>query len=641
MSPLSLVVAVVGALSFVPMPAGAVTPPAPASPTVEITDVATQDHPRLELTVAVTGLVDVETISDGLVVTEDGSPIEVTSVTPATSAGMQVILLIDGSGSMSGPPIEAARAAAHGFVDGLPPEVEIGVIGFGTLPERLQRPTLDRAAVHAAIDELEAEGETALYDSVRFAVRHFSADTSVRRLVLLSDGGDTVSLTTLDDAVLATQDVDVDVIELVTNESNRANLDGLATDDVVRSVSDPTLLSALYGEVAETLARQLVVTARSEASGPTRLGVSIETPVGAASAQTRVRLPDATVPSTRAPTPSSVAVTVGPSGSVPEAAATPALSETKSSSALPWAGATLVVGSLGLLILTLRSGPSRAEVVSARLQAATLVTSVPVDRRTWRDSVAGALERRGRLEQIESALRQAGMSTTPAELVATTVVGSIASGVVIGYLLHPVVGLLAAVLVPLVARAVVNRKIAKRRQQFVDQLPDVLQLIQSMLTSGFGLLQALKATSEQVAEPARSCFAQAMFAARSGRDITHALRDVADEMQSSDFDWVVTAIEINREIGGDLSTILASVADGVRERQRLRGQVRALTAEGRLSAWVMLALPPGVLAFSAMSNPEYVGRLFRGAGLVLLALAIALMAIGYFWMRRMINKVMG
>jgi tight adherence protein B len=207
-------------------------------------------------------------------------------------------------------------------------------------------------------------------------------------------------------------------------------------------------------------------------------------------------------------------------------------------------------------------------------------------------------------------------------------------------LVHPLVGLVAGALVPLVARGVVNRRIAKRRQQFVDQLPDVLQLIQSMLTSGFGLLQALKATSEQVAEPARSCFAQAMFAARSGRDITEALRDVADEMQSSDFDWVVTAIEINREIGGDLSTILASVAEGVRERQRLRGQVRALTAEGRLSAWVMLALPPGVLAFSAMSNPEYVGQLFRGAGLVLLTVAIMLMAIGYFWMRRMINKVM-
>jgi tight adherence protein B len=635
MSPLSFAVAMVGVVSLAPMDVGASPVATPIS--VEITDVGFDDHPTIDLTIAVTGLVDLSAVADGLAVTEDGAPIEVLSVAPATSAGMQVILLIDGSGSMSGAPIDAARTAAHGFVDGLPAEVEVGVIGFGTLPERLQRPTLDRSDVHEAIDRLGADGETALYDSVRYAVRHFSDDAVVRRLVLLSDGGDTVSLTTLDDAVRATQDVTVDVIELVTNESNRANLDGLATDDVVRSVTDPALLSSLYGEVAESFAQQLVVTAASESSGPTRIGVSVETPAGAVGSATRVRLPAATVPTTAVAAPTTVQA---PSTDAADDPVIASSSTGSDSTTRRLVGAVLVVAAVALLIVSLRSGPSKAELVSARLQATPSTTDRTPSQSTWRDSVAGALERRNRLDQLESALRRAGMTTTPAELVVTTVAAMVGVALVVGLLLHPVVGLLAAALVPLVARAVVNRRIAKRRAQFVEQLPDVLQLIQSMLTSGFGLLQALKATSEQVAEPARSCFAQAMFAARSGRDISDALRDVADEMQSSDFDWVVTAIEINREIGGDLSTILASVADGVRERQRLRGQVRALTAEGRLSAWVMLALPPGVLAFSAMSNPEYVGQLFRGAGLVLLVVAVTLMAIGYFWMRRMINKVM-
>lgn len=637
MSRLAVAVGVFGALSIVP---GVVSASPVVGPvTVEITDVAVEDHPVLDLTVAVTGLVDPETVADGLVVTEDGRPVEVVSITPATTAGMQVILLIDGSGSMSGVPIEAARSAAHGFVDGLPPEVEVGVIGFGSLPELLQRPTLDRTAVNEAIDRLAADGETALYDSVRYAVRHFSDDAAARRLVLLSDGGDTVSMTTLDDAVRATQDVTVDVIELVTNESNRASLDGLATDDVVRSVSDPALLSALYGEVAESFARQLVVRVRSVSDGPTRIGVRIDTPTGSVESEVRMRLPVSTAPSSPAPesTTTSPASAADPSVTVPVMTTAAPPSE---SGAQRIIGAALVVAALALLIVSLRSGPTKAELVSSRLQASTVPLAATPDRSTWRDSVAGMLERRDRLAQIESALRRAGMTTTPAELVATTAVAMVAALLVVGLLLHPALGLLVAAAVPLLVRAHVNRRIAKRREQFVEQLPDVLQLIQSMLTSGFGLLQALKATSEQVAEPARSCFAQAMFAARSGRDIAEALRDVADEMQSSDFDWVVTAIEINREIGGDLSTILASVADGVRERQRLRGQVRALTAEGRLSAWIMLALPPGVLAFSAMSNPEYVGQLFRGAGLVLLTVAVALMAIGYFWMRRMINKVM-
>jgi tight adherence protein B len=637
MSPLAFIAVMAGVLTVAPVGVGASPVVSPVS--VEIIDIGIEDHPQIDLTVTVTGLVDLAAVADDVVVTEDGQSLDVVSVAPATSAGMQVILLIDGSGSMSGAPIEAARTAAHGFVDGLPAEVEVGVIGFGSLPELLQRPTLDRAAVNEAIDRLDADGETALHDSVRYAVRHFSDDAVVRRLVLLSDGGDTVSITTLDDAIRATQDVTVDVIELVTNESNRASLDGLATDDVVRSVSDPALLSTLYDEVAASFSQQLVVTATSVSEGPTRVGVSIETSSGPVTSEARVRLPVANAPSSTVPA-STTTVMASPAESVPEVGATAAAVSESDSGARRFIGAALVVAALALLIISLRSGPTRAELVSSRLQASTITLAATPARSTWRDSVAGVLERRDRLEQIESALRRAGMGTSPAELVATTVVVMVVVALVLGLLLHPLVGLLAAAVVPLVVKSHVNRKIAKRREQFVEQLPDVLQLIQSMLTSGFGLLQALKATSEQVAEPARSCFAQAMFAARSGRDISEALRDVADEMQSSDFDWVVTAIEINREIGGDLSTILASVAEGVRERQRLRGQVRALTAEGRLSAWIMLALPPGVLAFSALSNPEYVGQLFRGAGLVLLAIAITLMAVGYFWMRRMINKVM-
>ncbi len=405
--------------------------------------------------------------------------------------------------------------------------------------------------------------------------------------MLLSDGGDTVSVSTLTDAVDATRSLTVDVVELVTDESNRANLDGLATEGDVRSISDPALLPALYEEIASSLSRQVIVHATSAATGRATLTVSIDTGGTVVEDSAPVRLPDVD-PVAATEVPTTTPETVAPPATTPEA--TVADPEADDSGATRWIGATLVIAALALFVLTLRSGPTRAEVVRGRLGAGSTAPEVH-PRRTLGAAIEDALERRGRLADLQGALRRAGMSTGPAELVVLTVVGMLLLFVILTVLVHPLLGLVVALLVPFVTRSIVRRRIAKRREAFIRQLPDVLQLIQSMLTSGFGLLQALKATSEQVAEPARSLFAQAMFAARSGRDISDALRDAATEMESSDFDWVVTAIEINRDIGGDLSTILASVAEGVRERQRLRGQVKALTAEGRLSAYVMLALP--------------------------------------------------
>ncbi|HEX6421801.1 MAG TPA: type II secretion system F family protein, partial [Acidimicrobiales bacterium] len=104
-------------------------------------------------------------------------------------------------------------------------------------------------------------------------------------------------------------------------------------------------------------------------------------------------------------------------------------------------------------------------------------------------------------------------------------------------------------------------------------------------------------------------------------------------MRSDDFDWVVGAIEINREVGGDLAAILDNVAETIRERQRLNRQVRALTAEGRISGWVLTALPPVLAAAMSVVNPDYLGRLGSGVGLVVVIGAAGLLAVGWVWMR--------
>jgi tight adherence protein B len=120
-----------------------------------------------------------------------------------------------------------------------------------------------------------------------------------------------------------------------------------------------------------------------------------------------------------------------------------------------------------------------------------------------------------------------------------------------------------------------------------------------------------------------------------GRDPSDALAAVADRMDSDDFSWVVSAIDINREVGGDLPAILDNVADTIRERQRVQRQIKALTAEGRISGYVLTALPPVLALILAALNPTYFSRLTSGGGAVLLIASAVLVVLGWLWMRRL------
>lgn len=109
-------------------------------------------------------------------------------------------------------------------------------------------------------------------------------------------------------------------------------------------------------------------------------------------------------------------------------------------------------------------------------------------------------------------------------------------------------------------------------------------------------------------------------------------------MDNEDFEWVARAISIHRELGGDLAEILDNVAKTIRERARLRAQVRALTAEGRLSGVILLALPFVVILATRIINPEYVGELTgTSLGQIMLFVALSLMAVGAFWIRRLVQ----
>ena len=610
--------------------AGAGPAGAQDAPPVEITSVETEGYPAVTAVVtAAPGLGGTGYAADAFEVFEDGRPIEA-AVERMPTSNLEVILVLDTSGSMEGAPLAAAREAASGFLDVLPPEVRVGVVGFGPTATLLAAPTADRAAVAGQLAGLTAAGETALYDAVVHATSQFSPEATDRAVVLLSDGGDTASSADLEQASAAAAGATVNVIELVTPESNRAAIDRLAAagGGTVSSAGDPTALADLYRAAARALANRYRITYTSTAHGTATLTVRLSTGAGVHEHRRRVALPAAPA-----------------AGSDPEGdtggAASPASGSGEARRSLVARGG-LAAGAgaffLALLALGLVALPGEGtrRLTAARLGATHAAANPPnLSQVTQRMANAAEqmLERRGRRQGLAAALEVAGISLRTGEYIVLAAAGSALTGLA-GLALAGPLGLLLGLAVgPLAAWSVVNVKADRRRSQFAELLPDNLQLLTSSVRAGYGLMQALDTLGREAAEPARSEFRRVMLEVRVGRDPGDAMRALAERMGSDDFDWVVGAIEINREVGGDLAAILDNVAETIRERQRLNRQIRSLTAEGRLSGWVLTALPPLLAAAMAVVNPDYLGRLRSGAGIVLVLAATGMLVIGWSWMR--------
>jgi len=190
-------------------------------------------------------------------------------------------------------------------------------------------------------------------------------------------------------------------------------------------------------------------------------------------------------------------------------------------------------------------------------------------------------------------------------------------------------------------RQLVNVMIARRRTAFTEQLPDLLQLTASSLQSGFSLAQGLDTVVREGARPASAEFARALSQARIGVDLTEALERVADRMDCSDLRWAVMAIRIQREVGGRLAEVLTTAVGTMRERAMLRRQVKALSAEGRMSAYILIALPVLVGGWLFISNRVYMRPLYTSpVGIAMLAMAMLLIGAGALWMRKVIKVEM-
>lgn len=177
----------------------------------------------------------------------------------------------------------------------------------------------------------------------------------------------------------------------------------------------------------------------------------------------------------------------------------------------------------------------------------------------------------------------------------------------------------------------------RRQVAFLAQLPDTLQLLASSLKAGYSLPQAIDTVVRQGQPPIAEQFHRALVENRLGVPMEDALERVAERLHSDDFSWVVMAIRIQRDVGGNLAELLTTVADTLRERERLRRQVQVLSAEGRLSGIILGALPVVFAAYLMVARPAYLRPMASPIGIVMVSAAVVLLVVGGIWVAKIVR----
>jgi tight adherence protein B len=217
------------------------------------------------------------------------------------------------------------------------------------------------------------------------------------------------------------------------------------------------------------------------------------------------------------------------------------------------------------------------------------------------------------------------------------------SALVLGLLLaaiaaSPFLGLIGMIVGFAIPIGVVWYKAGKRLKRFDNQLPDVLITVAASLKAGHSFRQGIQSVVEEGAEPAAKEFKRMLTETQLGKPMDDALGDLAGRVGSENLTFVVTAVTIQRQIGGSLAQLFDMVADTVRQRQQFARKIRSLTAMGRISAYVLVGLPFFIAAVVTLMNPTYIAPLFHSTGgHMLIGGGLGMMAVGSLMLKKIVS----
>lgn len=535
-----------------------------------------------------------------------------------------VTLLMDISGSMQGKPLEDAKAAAKIFIQRAEPADRIAVVSFSSTVNRVADFTDDKAQLNNAIDSLEAGGETAVYDALldsldagqREKIEHQS-------VILLSDGADTASKVSGDSAAesAGSLKIPVSAIALQSSAFNPAPIENIARrsgGQLLTVASSEALLGLYDGLAAELHNRyQVVFTSLTKKA---KAKVEIEAIAGGKNFKTAVTMPGRPRLNKVSGKPKNVA---GP----------------WVAAGLGFLAVFLLVVALGNLLLpsqnTLSKQLTYYDQLHGRKQADDKKSVVEQANQSLIEAIKQASIRYDFAAYAQAKLEQAGLPIKPYEYMAmhlTAVIAiSLLAALFTSSIFMALLFIAAGVVVPLL---LVEMMIERRKALFNDQLADTLDMLASSLRAGYGLQQAIVAAGREARPPTGPELTRVSNQVQMGMPLEDALDRMATRIGSPSFRWVVLAMAIHRETGGNLAEILDNLAASLRQRETMRRQIKALTAEGRLSAIILLALPflEGFVLFYL--NPGYMSMLVTTLpGVLMLTLALTLMGVGALWLR--------
>lgn len=578
----------------------------------------------------------------------DGEPVPATAE-PLADAGERIrrtaILAMDVSNSMArNNKFAEAKAAANAFLDEVPDDVYVGIVTFAGQVEVAQRPTQDTEAVRAVVDGLTLSRGTRLYDGLVETTKVIGAE-GARSVVVLSDGRNT-GPTPIEDATNAVSEaeVKVDVVALGQTPADTALLEELAEAGAgtVIPADDPAALSEVFAAEAEALARQILVTLTPDAALAGQEGsleVTFQVDGQPTSDEAFIAIPGG----------------AGAGGVGFDTDVRAVETETLISKELMFAGLAAAAVALVFMVVIAMGGASanqKQDAVDKSIEAYTrqgakklaAANRQPQNATVTQQAVAvaeGMLEGQKGIESaLAHRLEAAGLALKPAEWLLLhfgVAVGFGMAGLLLGggSVLWMLLGLFFGLAAPWAYLMFAQRR---RLSAFKGQLADTLQLMAGSLSAGMSLLQSVDTVVREGSDPIAGEFRRALVQSRLGVEIEDGLSDVAARMHSVDFEWVVMAIRIQRDVGGNLAELLNKVAETIREREYLERQVRTLSAEGRLSVWVLGGLPPAFVAYLAVANPTYLSPMFtHPLGWLMLGVSVVLLTVGIFWMTRLVK----
>ena len=601
-----------------------------AATATHVKDIDTGDYPTIRVTV-----VAPSASTSPPKLTENGSAVAGLN---ASNLGRSksIVLAIDRSQSMNGQAILDATAAARAFVASKPPSDRISVVAFGSEAVALtgfSTSTTDAEGALRALNVDPVRG-TALYDAVVLGAEQAAVEANPARvLIVLTDGADSGSEAELTQAVEAARDFGVRVytIAITSRAFSPEPLQQMARETGGSYYGTPSTeaLAGAYQAIAEELQRSWVLEYATRAR-PGEL-LTLEVSADGSSVSREVKMPGIPAPAVEAPKRS------------------PLLPDVFYNS--EW-GSQLLALAVGLIVLLacvfLFASPKGAWLrgrLKPHIAAAErdrkrvhdterLAFASPVFKATEHAFSGFSLWKR-----VETTLKRADIPLKAAELVYIMVGSGLAAGgvaAVFGLPIYVVAAFIAGgALIPYM---VVSYLARKRLKAFENQLPDLLVTMAASLKAGHSFRQGLQSVVDEGQEPASKEFKRVLTETRLGRPMDDALGEMGQRMGSKNFEFVMSAVTIQRQVGGSLAGLFDMVADTVRQRHQFQRKIKGLTAMGRASAYVLVGLPFVVFFAISVIDRDYMDPLFEtSTGHKLIIATFVMMALGSAILKKIVS----